>query len=188
MHKNRSGFTLVELLIVIVVIAILASISVVAYSGIQQRASRSQLSAALDSYIKGIEMYRVENGVYPTASDLSHTGYACLAPAGSLPASGVFEDDKCSTVDGYGEISPALNTKLSTIVSDLPDVSMPAANYSSTNSARGLMYYASDDWVDGRTWYAIHYYILGNQECPRGDSYYLSSTNVTQCYVDPEYQ
>lgn len=39
--KSRSGFTIVELLIVIVVIAILASISIVAYSGLQTRASIS---------------------------------------------------------------------------------------------------------------------------------------------------
>lgn len=35
---KSSGFTIVELLIVIVVIAILATISVVAYTGIQSRA------------------------------------------------------------------------------------------------------------------------------------------------------
>lgn len=34
---QRSGFTIVELLIVVVVIAILAAITVVAYTGIQNR-------------------------------------------------------------------------------------------------------------------------------------------------------
>ena len=38
MRKPQAGFTIVELLIVIVIIAILAAISIVAYSGIQTRA------------------------------------------------------------------------------------------------------------------------------------------------------
>lgn len=42
MRKSVSGFTIVELLIVIIVIAILATISVVAYNGVQQRAKFTQ--------------------------------------------------------------------------------------------------------------------------------------------------
>ena len=38
MKKTKSGFTIVELLIVIVVIGILAAITIVAYNGIQSRA------------------------------------------------------------------------------------------------------------------------------------------------------
>ena len=47
MRTSRSGFTIVELLIVIVVIAILAAISIVAYNGIQQRARNAAQQATL---------------------------------------------------------------------------------------------------------------------------------------------
>lgn len=42
MNKTKSGFTIVELLIVIVVIGILAAITIVAYNGIQSRARDAQ--------------------------------------------------------------------------------------------------------------------------------------------------
>ena len=53
-YRTRSSpaFTIVELLIVIVVIAILAAITIVAYNGIQDRARASAASAALSSAVK----------------------------------------------------------------------------------------------------------------------------------------
>lgn len=65
-QKTRSGFTIVELLIVIVVIAILAAISIVAYSGIQQRARDSQRTNDIATLQKALEMYHADNGGYPT--------------------------------------------------------------------------------------------------------------------------
>lgn len=65
MKKSVSGFTIVELLIVIVVIAILASISVVAFTGIQGRARDSERQSELNGVMKALEMYRAENGGYP---------------------------------------------------------------------------------------------------------------------------
>lgn len=65
MRKSISGFTIVELLIVIVVIAILASISVVAYSGIQSRARDTDRTNDLNVMKKGLALFYAENGYYP---------------------------------------------------------------------------------------------------------------------------
>lgn len=65
LRTNQKGFTLVELLIVIVVIAILAAISIVAYSGIQNRAKTSagqQLASQVEK--KAQAYYTIEN-TYP---------------------------------------------------------------------------------------------------------------------------
>jgi len=62
MRKTVSGFTIVELLIVIVVIAILAAISVVAYNGIQDRAKSSRVSTDLENLEKAVHLARVGSG------------------------------------------------------------------------------------------------------------------------------
>jgi type II secretion system protein G len=63
-HK-QTGFTIVELLIVIVVIGILAAITVVAYSGIQSRARFAAYSTDIESIYKAILSYQIDNSSYP---------------------------------------------------------------------------------------------------------------------------
>ena len=63
-----SGFTLVELLIVIVVIGILAAITLVAYNGIQAKANDSRRMSDIDSMKKALSLYKVENGSFPPAN------------------------------------------------------------------------------------------------------------------------
>lgn len=71
--KRAKGFTIVELLIVIVVIAILAVIVIVAYQGIQQRADNSRIMETARFYQKAIIAYAADHGgAWPTG------GFACL--------------------------------------------------------------------------------------------------------------
>ena len=51
------GFTIVELIIVIVVIGILASISIVAYIGVQDQARDAKRTSTIDSYEKLIRIH-----------------------------------------------------------------------------------------------------------------------------------
>ena len=64
-RKTVSGFTIVELFIVVVVIAILAAISIVAYTGIQNRANDAAIRNDLESMAKKIYLATVEAGVFP---------------------------------------------------------------------------------------------------------------------------
>lgn len=60
--QKQKGFTIVELLIVVVVIAILAAVTIVAYSGIRQRADATAQEADLASYQKAITIARNNTG------------------------------------------------------------------------------------------------------------------------------
>ena len=66
------GFTIVELLIVIVVIAILAAITIVAYNGIQNRARISAVSSGLSQANKKLLSFAVDGNGYP--ADLATIG------------------------------------------------------------------------------------------------------------------
>ena len=61
----RSGFTIVELLIVVVVIAILATITIVSYNGITARANTAKAATELNSIAKAMAMYRTLNSTLP---------------------------------------------------------------------------------------------------------------------------
>ena len=63
---KQSGFTIVELLIVIVVIAILAAITIVSYNGITSRANSTSAQAAANIVIKKAEAYNADTSSYPT--------------------------------------------------------------------------------------------------------------------------
>ena len=68
MNKTKSGFTIVELLIVIVVIGILAAITVVAFNGVQTRANTAGALSDLKQVNSAIQLYYVDNGAYPNTS------------------------------------------------------------------------------------------------------------------------
>lgn len=63
--RKQVGFTIVELLVVIVVIAILAAITIVAYNGIQQRSRDAIRVSDLKGVQKALELFNVDQGRYP---------------------------------------------------------------------------------------------------------------------------
>ncbi|MFZ2836488.1 MAG: prepilin-type N-terminal cleavage/methylation domain-containing protein [Candidatus Saccharimonadales bacterium] len=74
-HKRQIGFTIVELLIVIVIIGILAAITIVAYNGIQERANFSKSQSDLSALNKAIQLYYAENGSYPSPTSGCTNGW-----------------------------------------------------------------------------------------------------------------
>lgn len=75
MKKTTSGFTIVELLIVIVVIGILAAITIVSFNGVQSRARDAERTSDMKSLHKALEMFYIANGYYPAVSDVRDPTY-----------------------------------------------------------------------------------------------------------------
>lgn len=90
MRTNRfTGFTIVELLIVIVVIAILAAITVVAYNGIQNRAYDTSAKSDLRNLAAKVREYTVlNNEQIPTADQAGLESFAKATKSAYQPRGG----------------------------------------------------------------------------------------------------
>ncbi len=140
--RVRAGFTIVELLIVVVVIAILAAITIVAYNGIQTSAKNSQAIAAVGEYVKGIRMYNAMNQTVPMTvnSVQCFNGQNCWSGT-DVAASGV------------------LRTNLLQVLSALPDF---PSGYTAL-----ITYGTTGDTVNGGNyvgWYVL--YTVPGSDCP----------------------
>lgn len=71
---SKPGFTIVELLIVVVVIAILATISIVAYTGIQNRANDAAIQNDLSNFAKKIHLAAADTGEFPAGGTVMSGG------------------------------------------------------------------------------------------------------------------
>lgn len=63
--KHSSGFTLIELMIVIVIIAILSSFTIMSYAGQLKRSRDGKRQADLENIRSALEIYRTDCGHYP---------------------------------------------------------------------------------------------------------------------------
>ncbi len=97
MNKSKSGFTIVELLIVIVVIAILAAITVVAFNGIKDRAIDSEKASETATIKRKLEIFKVKNGYYPCYTDVAGTNGVTLL---EIPLEGLQSSNQDSWIVG----------------------------------------------------------------------------------------
>lgn len=146
--SKQKGFTIVELLIVIVVIAILAAISVVAYTGIQNRAKNQQTISAVTTYYKALASYGIDNNALPNYR-------ACLGPET------FYTSNPCYIGGSTYTWSSGLNTALTTYISSPTATAAGSASNGSVTGS-GVFY---DNQGGGTTGY-LGFVLFGETTCP----------------------
>lgn len=96
--NKQTGFTIVELLIVIVVIGILAAITIVAYNGIQTRARTTKISSDMISLDKATRAARIAtSGALRYVTLSAATGSACWGKPDGTDLAALPKTDGCWT-------------------------------------------------------------------------------------------
>lgn len=116
----QKGFTIVELLIVIVVIGILAAITVVAFNGVQDRAKQAKISSDLGQLDRAIKAARTNSGTqlrYITGSAASGAG--CWGKADGTDLAALPASDGCWTA--YNNALNKISTASGINVNNLKD-------------------------------------------------------------------
>lgn len=75
LKSKQSGFTIVELLIVIVVIGILATLVIVTFSGVQQKARDTKRETDAKALSSQLEVFYANNGSYPALAQLQDNAW-----------------------------------------------------------------------------------------------------------------
>lgn len=185
--RRTYGFTIVELLIVIVVIGILAAITIVGYRGISQRAYNTQIIEGARQYHTAILSYYADKGEWPNTSrdnPRQEIAMTCLGEG--------YKDKYCGTVTGVKVYEdPLFVSQMSEFLgSRLPGIAttgMPVGNEDFVGAVYGRDQ-TDPAWSGGplHAW-TIQYALHGSdQDCILSGSYpyrFDADAKTTACEI-----
>ncbi|HEY8886169.1 MAG TPA: prepilin-type N-terminal cleavage/methylation domain-containing protein [Candidatus Microsaccharimonas sp.] len=176
MPKYRRGFTIVELLIVIVVIGILAAITIIAFNGVRMRAVEASMKSDLVAASKILGIDYVNNTAYPATTASANSGKGLTSSNGSTYT---YTPNNSSTVPSFILMSTnsgstnryyVTNTNSSpALVTGAPPVITAPTTSSVTNS----------DGCGGGYWYLGLYSTATGTPTPTVQWQRLSTKNTT---------
>ena len=173
MKSTRAGFTIVELLIVIVVIGILAAITIVAYNGVQQRANNTARVNEAKQWERVLLSYATTYGQYPSVLNQS----MCLGEG--YPDVNADSVGDCWDLHVGGNrfsVNAGLNTELRKVASSLPNATRKPVPGTGTTSRIGPAATLESGVV------RIIYWIEGTDACPIGTTRWTDAVSRA-CHI-----
>lgn len=173
--KKQTGFTIVELLIVIVVIGILAAITIATYNGVQARAENAKTINSVNAYVRAIRSYATINNTYPIAA------YPCLGPS-TIDCANITDSTGACNGAGASGYSAAFDATIKTVVTSIPSPSTQSMN------CGGKMYMGAWYNSSSGTSASMTYYLKGDVACVNGSGLVavtrVQLDDATACYVN----
>lgn len=198
---NKKAFTIIELLVVIVILGVLASIIIVSYANINSRATDDSLKMDLSNNSKVLKLFQAEYGSYPTALNNSNcpdtTGSPstpadskyCLKLSGSnkitqyTGTSSTFNLKIYNSTSIYGiteSTTPTVVTIVSTIIQTVTSANCTSSR-TRTVDARDYHTYWVQKLADGKCWMLTNLGYSGG-----GNNTYNDVINMTDGTGQPE--
>lgn len=181
--SHNKGFTVVELLIVIIIVAILATITIVAYSGITAKANTTKAQTNAASLKKVLEAFNAEFGYYPyTISQITGYNASTKLPSGitvlrgpggattatAFAATGTAPAGLANVLNSAGTITPLTNSTVTTSAgSGMSNLAYSALTASTANTGGAILYMDFTTGVVSTTYT------------------YVGSANASSTYVQP---
>jgi prepilin-type N-terminal cleavage/methylation domain-containing protein len=160
-----AGFTIVELLIVVVVIGVLAAIVIVAYNGVTTRTKNEKTVTSVNDWVKALRYYEADTGSLPTTN-------SCLGTTTTYSGNG-----QCWNNASW-VVYPAFLNLLSPYIKNYPEPDISEIDSTANPSRRGALYIGS---VTPRQIYVMQ---IGVTSCPSigGATYSTSGTGADGRY------
>lgn len=166
LKQKQKGFTLIELVIVVAVIAILASITIVAYRGVRERAVTAAYTETVNQINDLLQLEITKTGRLPNAPDIFCVG----SSFSDFPADDIFAAGECVKVSSG--ISYSYNSTFVDALrhkNNLPNGLLPVTRYAysaggTTYTSRGILLSV----YDSHGFYVLQWFPQVSGECGRG--------------------